>query len=191
MRLRTRKSPLLLLLAASTAALAVQSAGDAISADDLTVAPRDGGTRDAPVDGKDGKPHAGPFIDLDSSASSPTSSDELPRLKDRPVDPTVQDDGTRIPEHNDGVMNDRGRAEPEEGTTGTGGGVTEKDKARKLQESVTGEKVGNVPQTPKEQPPLSYADEVASGGGAAAGGEDASGFEVCFLSSCCWRWDFG
>ncbi|KAK0609369.1 hypothetical protein B0T17DRAFT_501710 [Bombardia bombarda] len=174
MRLRHRKSPLLLLLVPSLAATAVlastagsrQLDSDALATDAYQTSPvADGtaaaakkyGTKDAPVDGKDGKPHAGPFVDYDSKAGAEAVKD-LPSLKDRPSDPTIMD-GKKIPDYNDGVMDDKNRPEPKQGTTGTGGGVSEKDKERKMKESKTGEKVGNKPQTPKEAPPLPHADE--------------------------------
>lgn len=83
---------------------------------------------------------------------------ELPPLKDRPVDPTVFD-GSKIPQTNDGVMDDKNRPEPKEGTTGTSGGVSEKDKARKAKEGATGEKAENKPETPKEAPPLPHSEQ--------------------------------
>ena len=63
-------------------------------------------------------------------------------------------DGKRIPESHDGVMDDKNRPGPKKGTTGTEGGVSEKDKDRKLREKQTGEKAENKPPTPKEAPPL-------------------------------------
>ncbi|KAK3336835.1 hypothetical protein B0T19DRAFT_454355 [Cercophora scortea] len=155
MRLRQRRSPLLLLLIPSlalTTALATSSsdrqldrATDGYQVDqvaDGSVTTKKYGTKDAPVDGKDGKPHAGPFIDYASKGSEK----DLPALKDRPVDPTLVD-GKKIPETNDGVMDDKNRQQPKEGTTGTGGGVSEKDKERKIQESRTGEKIAREKET--------------------------------------------
>ncbi|KAK3500919.1 hypothetical protein B0T13DRAFT_234998 [Neurospora crassa] len=114
------------------------------------------GTKDAPVDGKDGKPHAGPFVDFESSA--PETTKDLPVLKDRPEDPTIVG-GKKIPDTNDGVMDDPNRQGPKEGTTGTSGGVSEKTKERILKENETGEKVENKPQAPKEAPPLPHAEQ--------------------------------
>lgn len=193
MKLRNRKSPLLLLLIPSlvaSAALAVSSndqrfdndaavaAVDAHPAEvvlDGSAAAKKHGTKDAPVDGKDGKPHAGPFIDYNSKGGDPT--DFLPTLKDRPKDPTMID-GKKIPESNDGVMDDKNRPPPKQGTTGTSGGVSEKDKERKLKESKTGEKVENKPQTPKEAPPLPNSDHDAVREQAGKTSEDVAGLEV-------------
>ncbi|GAP91356.1 putative upf0016 domain-containing protein [Rosellinia necatrix] len=129
----------------------------------------DVGTKVAPVDGKDGMPHEGPFISLsdkgrrkgdsaDANQDLDSDSRDLPTLKNRPVDPTIID-GKKIPESNDGVMDDPHRKPPKRGTTGTGGGVSEKDKARKAKEGRTGEKVEMVPETPKEKPPLPHSEQ--------------------------------
>ncbi|KAI5867740.1 UPF0016-domain-containing protein [Durotheca rogersii] len=121
------------------------------------------GTKSAPVDGKDGMPHEGPFVATEKGrkkgdSNDPVESKPLPTLKDRPVDPTVID-GKKIPETNDGVMDDPHREPPKQGTTGTEGGVSQKDKARKAKEGETGEKVENIPETPKEQPPLPHSEQ--------------------------------
>lgn len=118
------------------------------------------GTKDAPVDGADGRPHEGPFVDVESLRSSSGSDlkKDLPVLEGRPKDPTVID-GVKIPETNDGVMNDPNRAEPKQGTTGTSGGVSEKDQVRKAKEGATGEKVENKPEAPKEHPPLPHSEQ--------------------------------
>lgn len=158
MRLRTRR-PLAIFLISSLAATAL--AGSA--ADDALANPSmkkyDIGTKDAPVDGKDGRPHEGPFVEIENLRKQDgRSSDDLPDLKDRPADPTVVD-GEKIPQTNDGIMFDKNRPEPKEGTTGTSGGVSEKDKARAAKEAQTGERVENRPETPKEAPPLPHSEQ--------------------------------
>ncbi|KAK3383553.1 hypothetical protein B0T24DRAFT_53521 [Lasiosphaeria ovina] len=193
MKLRFRKSPLLLLLPslAATVVLALSPAERQLERDAVATGARGSdpvtdsasgakkyGTKDAPVDGIDGKPHTGPFVEIETTASDPK---ELPVLKDRPADPTIMD-GKKIPESNDGVMFDKNRPEPKEGTTGTGGGVSEKDKERKSKESQTGAKVENKPQTPKEARPLPHSDEekIMRDKEAKTGGklsEDAKGLE--------------
>lgn len=95
----------------------------------------DVGTKDAPVDGLDGKPHAGPFVE------------SLP--DNRPGSSTK-----KTPKPEDGVMNDPNRASPRKGTTGIGGGVTEKERDRKAHEFKTGEKPLQKPDSPREPPPL-------------------------------------
>ncbi|KAK3298221.1 uncharacterized protein B0H64DRAFT_471547 [Chaetomium fimeti] len=159
MRLRNRNSTLLLLLLPSLA-LATATADKQLDRDSVAgpagASPgRRYGTKDAPVDGNDGKPHAGPFVGLDSNSESER---DLPALKDRPEDPLIVD-GKRIPESHDGVMDDKNRPGPRKGTTGTEGGVSEKENDRKMREKQTGEKVENKPPTPKEAPPLPDSDQ--------------------------------
>jgi putative Ca2+/H+ antiporter (TMEM165/GDT1 family) len=115
------------------------------------------GTEDAPVDGLDGKPHAGPFVDTtpeqsSSATVSVTASTKkaLPTLLEK-----FAGEGADIPEKNDGVMNDEGRVKPKKGTTGTEGGVSEKDKVKLAK----GGNVENKPQSPVEAPPLPHSEE--------------------------------
>lgn len=168
MKCRTGHAPLLLLLLpALVNAVAPRAAVDTgagtgaaavIEGVDLPpqVVKSPHGTKDAPVDGKDGKPHLGPFVG--SEKAGKVDRQDLPPLEGRPEDPTVVD-GVKIPETNDGVMFDKNRERPQEGTTGTEGGVSEKDKARKAEEGRTGEKAVTQPESPKEQPPLPHTDE--------------------------------
>jgi len=187
MKFRRRPSPLLLLLLPSLATVLVAAAQDGTEAT-LSKAPRprdakvdttpspiidlttkqkyDVGTKDAPVDGKDGKPHAGPFVSSekdfkkDSKKSKTSSEDgELVLGKDEYADLKAPDGG-KIPAVNDGVMDDPNRELPKQGTTGTEGGVSEKDKARKAKEGQTGEKLEKKPDSPKEAPPLPVSEQV-------------------------------
>ena len=159
MRLRTRR-PLAIFLVtslAATAALAAATADDGLASP--SVKKYDVGTKDAPVDGKDGRPHEGPFVEIENLRKQDgRPKEDLPELKDRPEDPTMVN-GEKIPETNDGIMFDKNRPEPKEGTTGTSGGVSEKDKARAAKEAQTGEKVENRPETPKEAPPLPHSEQ--------------------------------
>ncbi|TFB03227.1 GCR1-dependent translation factor 1 [Trichoderma ghanense] len=169
MQFRTKHSPLLLLLLPSIASalatnpVAGNDKDSALAADVADPAMLKGRlgvpTKDAPVDGKDGKPHLGPFVETDGTASTETKGEkDLPTLKGRPKDPTIVD-GKKIPESNDGVMFDKNREKPQDGTTGTEGGVSEKDKARKAHEGKTGEKLVNQPEAPKEHPPIPHSEE--------------------------------
>jgi hypothetical protein len=89
------------------------------------------GTKDAPVDGKDGKPHAGPFVDSQSDRKKTkdvmdgtelvTSKKII--LEGKPADTSVHE-GVKIPETNDGVMDDPNRVLPKKGTTGLEGGIS-------------------------------------------------------------------
>lgn len=166
MRLRNSKGRLSLLLTVSLAATTALASLDssystgAYQSSSLSSTPKERGTKDAPVDGIDGRPHEGPFVDAENLRAS-TANDlkkDLPPLEGRPTDPTIVD-GVKIPETNDGVMNDPNRAEPKEGTTGTSGGVSEKDQVRKAKEGATGEKVENKPAAPKVAPPLSHSEQ--------------------------------
>lgn len=173
MRLRGRRSPLLLLLVPSLAASAVlaatvpardtDAASDALSSSGAPPSSKSKhgmGTKDAPVDGKDGRPHVGPFVEVDNLRKSSGSDEKGQRsaFKDRPADPTIID-GKKIPDSNDGVMDDKNHPEPKEGTTGTSGGVSEKEKARKAKEGTSGEKTKNKPESPKEAPPLPHSEQ--------------------------------
>ncbi|PLB33276.1 UPF0016-domain-containing protein [Aspergillus candidus] len=114
------------------------------------------GTLDAPVDGKDGRPHAGPWVETSADRDrkkqgSAKSSDDM-----FPPDPKSQHpgpDGKPIPYSNDGVMDDRNRVGPKEGTRGTEGGVSEKIKTPSYN---AGEK---TPDTPKEAPPPPHSEQ--------------------------------
>lgn len=115
------------------------------------------GTKDAPVDGKDGKPHLGPFVEPDRPTSSKDKTETLPPLKGKPKDTSVLD-GEKIPETNDNIMADKDRSKPDEGKTGTEGGVTEKDKARK-EKGQSGDMPVAKPASPKEKPPMPHSVE--------------------------------
>lgn len=180
MKVRTKHSPLILLLLPSLASALASNAVDwdrrsparaaADDADDSVVAinvnhaRRGVPTKDAPVDGKDGKPHLGPFVETDGSRT--TGDQGRPPLEGRPDD-YIMFEGKEIPQTNDGVMFDKNRDRPQEGTTGTQGGVSEKDKARKASSDYQAQ-----PESPKEQPPLPHSEEQkmkASGKGKDAG----------------------
>ena len=148
-------------------------------------------TKDAPVDGKDGKPHLGPFVETESSGSG---DQDLPSLKGHPDDYTIGEDGKKIPKTNDGVMFDKNRDRPQEGTTGTEGGVSAKDKTRKLQESEAGGRMQAQPESPKEAPPMPQSEEekmrAATKGSYTSEDEDASyaGLDVCLQKRVGWMW---
>ena len=180
MKFRRRNAPLILLLVPFASALSaaaqdnIQSTvttknSDSTNPDiepiiDIAKGKYDVGTKDAPVDGKDGKPHAGPFVGSEKDpkkAKSDTEKAEIVLGKEDTSE-LVTADGSKIPAVNDGVMNDPSRELPRQGTTGTEGGVSEKDKARKAQEGQTGERLENKPDSPKEAPPLPVSEEAKS-----------------------------
>lgn len=114
---------------------------------------REIGTKDAPVDGLDGKPHAGPFVD--AKAALRDIQDTADRI--RPPGGKTSDYRDKATAE-DGVMNDPNRKAPKQGTTGTEGGVSEKDRDRRIQEFSTGERVAKIPDPPKS----SMGDDAAT-----------------------------
>lgn len=181
MKFRRRNAPLILLLVPFASALSaaaqdnIQSTLTTKSSEprdakldpnpspivDIAKGKYDVGTKDAPVDGKDGKPHAGPFVGSEKDPKKPKIGTEDAEivLGKEDTSELVNVDGSKIPPVNDGVMNDPSRQLPKQGTTGTEGGVSEKDKVRKAQEGQTGEKVEKKPDSPKEAPPLPLSEE--------------------------------
>ncbi|CAG8888491.1 unnamed protein product [Penicillium salamii] len=130
------------------------------------------GAPDVPVDGKDGRPHAGPWVETsaDRDRKGTKGSDGSDSTKYDPKIPSSQhlstEDGKVIPHSNGGVMDDPYRAGPKEGTRGTEGGVSGKGKESQF----TSEK---VPGGPKEAPPLpnSEAKKLAESDDIAIGSE--------------------
>ena len=119
-------------------------------------------TKDAPVDGLDGKPHAGPFVE-DKPApvvKQPGGIEELrpaatPTTKvssTKPSKELTKEEWAALGAEGDGVMDDKNRQAPK-GNTGTEGGVSAKEKEKKEQETKTGEKAEQIPQPPKEALP--------------------------------------
>lgn len=126
--------------------------------------------KDAPIDGKDGRPHTGPWVETSAQrdrkkakekgeSEKTTSSEKSPPKGKVPVK-----DGEKIPETNDGVMDDPYRAGPKEGTRGTEGGISEKNKDKEGQLAGIGAEEGKKPDPPKEAPPLPHSEEQTVGG---------------------------
>ena len=181
MRLRRRSPILLLLLPALATALTTPArtkveavaAQDAIDVDDAVPASNKAGwvTKNAPVDGLDGKPHAGPWVAVDSNPKKkkpvaggedigPKIPDSVARLEKEGYGAHSSEQGWNlIPDKNDGVMDDANRLAPKKGTTGTEGGVSEKNKMDKVNEYKTGEKAEKKPDSPKKIPPLPDSEE--------------------------------
>ncbi|MCJ1473474.1 hypothetical protein MMC13_002125 [Lambiella insularis] len=128
------------------------------------------GTKDAPVDGKDGRPHSGPFVETaaerdrkkakegDEEAIS-TSGKNSPPKDATKGDKLADSWDSPIPMSNNGVMDDPNRLGPAEGTRGTDGGITEKTREKKLQEGLDGVKSEMVPEKPKDVPPLPHSEQ--------------------------------
>lgn len=114
----------------------------------------------SPFDGKDGKPHAGPFVETNAERGRKKSSKNGGSKQEDEEDDTFSEDtehiapdGTKIPHSNDGVMDDKNRSGPKEGTTGTEGGVSAKSKGK---DTSTNRK----PDSPKELPPLPHSEQT-------------------------------
>lgn len=110
------------------------------------------GTKDAPIDGKDGKPHAGPFVETEAERGrkeAKNAVDEEPAVKPSTGPAKEQAD---LRQSNDGVMDDPNRIGPKDGTRGTEGGVSEKSKEKKIGEE-------KRPDPPKEAPPLPPSEQ--------------------------------
>ena len=140
-------------------------------ADTARIAAVNIGTQDAPVDGKDGKPHAGPFVETAAERErkkakesgegkgASTGTKPLPKPFKASQGGSLQSENSPIPESNDGVMDDPNRVSPKEGTRGTEGGVSEKDRDRKAKEDHIGTKPEKKPDPPKEAPPLPQSEK--------------------------------
>ncbi|KAL8943563.1 MAG: hypothetical protein Q9211_000944 [Gyalolechia sp. 1 TL-2023] len=132
------------------------------------------GTKDAPVDGKDGRPHQGPFVETsaerDRKKAKEYGDDESASTVNKPPLPekfkeASYKDGRRIdlPETNDGVMDDPNRSGPKEGTRGTEGGISEKSRDGKTEGDNGLTKSEKKPDPPKESPPLPHGEQQKLG----------------------------
>ncbi|KAK5070931.1 GCR1-dependent translation factor 1 [Lithohypha guttulata] len=119
------------------------------------------GTHHAPVDGKDGIPHEGPWVETKAdrerkktkgpaAGKDDGSASERTKAKDGKNRYLKED----IPQSNGGVMDDKSRTGPVEGTRGTEGGITEKSKTK-----VSVDSDAKTPDAPKEQPPLPHSEK--------------------------------
>lgn len=113
------------------------------------------GTEHAPVDGKDGMPHEGPFVETTAERTRKKTQGtgfegnmeaENPVLK--PAYKGLSDSG--LPQSNDAVMDDRVRSSPVEGTRGVEGGISEKSK--------DGIPTDKKPDPPKDARPLPHSE---------------------------------
>ena len=123
------------------------------------------GTKDAPVDGKDGRPHSGPFVETSAERDRKKAKESGDDAKvSKPVPSAISGGGApsedvrNMPETNDGVMDDPHRTGPKEGTRGTEGGISEKNKDKKEGQTDVG-KSEKKPDPPKEIPPLPHSEQ--------------------------------
>ena len=128
--------------------------------------------KDAPVDGKDGRPHEGPFVETaaererkkakdsgeENRGTSGANKKPAPKDMTKGVSHTEGWD-SHMPESNDGVMDDPHRSGPKEGTRGTEGGISEKSRDKKAQEGQPGAQSEKKPDSPKEAPPLPHSEQ--------------------------------
>jgi Ca2+/H+ antiporter, TMEM165/GDT1 family len=144
----------ILLLASSVAVSALASD---VSNSDLSAAGSSGGTgkpspvgtKHAPVDGKDGMPHEGPFVETDAERTrkkqGTSIDDEIVVTK------SYKDISTDLPQTNDAVMDDRVNSKPLEGTRGIEGGISEKSKDYSVSEK--------KPESPKDARPVPHSEK--------------------------------
>ena len=115
------------------------------------------GTSLAPVDGKDGKPHSGPWVETDAERDRKKAQESgLPKPAKETGKSASSEDGWSLPETNNGVMDDPHRTGPKEGTRGTEGGISEKTKDGKEDKK---ESIEKKPDPPKEAPPLPHGEQ--------------------------------
>ena len=120
--------------------------------------------KDAPIDGKDGRPHTGPFVETSAERDRKKAKEKgvgkkLPS-SEKPLSNPIPD-GT--PDTNDGVMDDPYRKGPLEGTRGTEGGISEKTREKGGQLASIGSDEGKKPDPPKEAPPLPHGVQEEAG----------------------------
>ncbi|KAL8686771.1 MAG: hypothetical protein Q9218_006876 [Villophora microphyllina] len=127
------------------------------------------GTKDAPVDGKDGRPHQGPFVETSAERGrkkAKESGDEEPAFsaKKAPSTEKLKEASYKdLPETNDGVMDDPNRTGPREGTRGTEGGISGKSRDGKAEGDISMTKLEKKPDPPKEAPPLPHGEQEKLG----------------------------
>ena len=119
--------------------------------------------KDAPIDGKDGRPHTGPFVETsaerDRKKAKEIGNDKELSSNEKPLTNPIPS-GT--PDTNDGVMDDPYRKGPKEGTRGTEGGISEKSREKEGQLASIGEE-GKKVDPPKEAPPLPHSEQEEVG----------------------------
>ena len=116
------------------------------------------GTKDAPVDGKDGRPHLGPFIETSAERDRKKAKEKGKDSASKKPPPKEMPSGAPVdtmPETNDGVMDDPNRKGPIEGTRGTEGGISEKNAGTSETKSE------KKPDAPKEAPPLPHSEQTS------------------------------
>ena len=106
------------------------------------------GREHAPVDGKDGMPHEGPFVETSAERTRKQQGADVG--EDEIVVKDSYKDHGALPRTNDAVMDDRINSKPVEGTRGIEGGISEKSKEGKLSEK--------RPEAPKDARPVPHSE---------------------------------
>lgn len=123
------------------------------------------GTKGAPVDGLDGKPHNGPYVEVEESPEQKrkkAASESLQSTHDG-LDASAshassdKSSDSSLDEDDDETTRDRSTSSGATGHIGTEGGVSQKDKDRKTQERL-GTSKGKTPDSPKE--PIELPDTI-------------------------------
>lgn len=110
-----------------------------------------------PPDGKDGKPHDGPFIETSADRDRKKAVSNNREQQSGPANELAAEeanfsDGKTLPKSNNGVMEDRMGLGPNDDTRGLEGGVSSKSRNKAGAQS-------NFPEQPKEAPPLPLTEE--------------------------------
>lgn len=115
------------------------------------------GTEHAPVDGKDGIPHEGPWVETSAERERKKTKigvDDVVSSSDSTLKSIKNEFEDEIPTSNDGVMDDKTRSSPKEGTRGTENGISSKSKT-----SNSLDEEAKKPDAPKELPPLPHSEK--------------------------------
>lgn len=137
---------------------AARSVSEVVAASGGNVKPAPVGTEHAPVDGRDGMPHEGPFVE---TGAERTRKKQLSEDEEIVIGKSTKEQYSEaeIPKSNDAVMDDRIRSNPAEGTRGTEGGISGKGK--------DGKPLDKKPDAPKDARPIPHSelDKVQNGDG--------------------------
>lgn len=128
----------------TTASLATATALTPLDPKDLPA------KKEAPVDGKDGRPHEGPFVETAAERHRKETGDDTPASAGKKTGGKESSDSSSLPESNAGVMDDKLRSGPKDGQRGTEGGITEKTKDKAKDKK---------PEAPTEAPDLPHSEE--------------------------------
>jgi hypothetical protein len=127
---------------------AARSLNEAVAGSGGNAKPAPVGTEHAPVDGRDGMPHEGPFVETGAERTRKKQLSDEEIVIDKTTKEQYSD--AEIPKSNDAVMDDRIRSNPAEGTRGTEGGISGKGK--------DGKPLDKKPDAPKDARPIPHSE---------------------------------